>query len=343
MNINKDNFNLDYLNNDLNGINVKSLKNKSKLINSTLLVHILGFMIMPFIFVYTIQKILPFLINTFPDAVFLREDYFWNYLINIVTLSFINVIPFMYVLKKTKFNYKSFFSFDGFKIKKAFKYCFIGLGLNYFVAFLAVNLTEFLKKFNINAIEPDLSAPKDSIITTVLYVFMIIVVAPITEEFLCRGAILNLLKPYGKKFSIIISAAVFSILHGNLFQMPGSFILGLFLGYLAIKYDSIIMPIIVHFMNNFLSVIISIFLLNKNIENTEQMAPTDTFIIGLYSTFILFCFIYSGYKIFKNIGKKPFKGDIKIKGRYKIFVSNIFFPLLFILYLIRFLNYIKIS
>lgn len=62
------------------------------------------------------------------------------------------------------------------------------------------------------------------------------IVAPITEELIFRGYIQGALSRYGKKFSIICSALLFGIFHGNLVQTPYAFLAGLLLGYVAAEY-----------------------------------------------------------------------------------------------------------
>ena len=73
--------------------------------------------------------------------------------------------------------------------------------------------------------------------------------APITEEILFRGLIQRTLRPYGKRFAIIMSAFAFGIFHGNLLQTPYAFLVGLILGYVASEY-SIGWAMLLHMINN---------------------------------------------------------------------------------------------
>ena len=75
------------------------------------------------------------------------------------------------------------------------------------------------------------------------------IVAPITEELIFRGYIQGALSRYGKKFSIICSALLFGIFHGNLVQTPYAFLAGLLLGYVAAEYH-IGWSIGIHMFNN---------------------------------------------------------------------------------------------
>ena len=75
------------------------------------------------------------------------------------------------------------------------------------------------------------------------------ILAPITEELLFRGLIQRTLMPYGKRFAILCTAFTFGIFHGNLFQAPYAFLVGLVLGYVACEY-SIAWAMVLHMLNN---------------------------------------------------------------------------------------------
>jgi len=73
--------------------------------------------------------------------------------------------------------------------------------------------------------------------------------APIVEEIIFRGMVMRGLEPYGKRFAIVASAALFGLFHGNLVQTPYAFAVGLVLGYAAMEY-SIGWAMVLHMINN---------------------------------------------------------------------------------------------
>ena len=75
------------------------------------------------------------------------------------------------------------------------------------------------------------------------------VLAPVTEELLCRGLIQRILMPYGKRLAILGSAFLFGLFHGNILQAPYAFTVGLVLGYVAAEY-SIAWAMVLHMINN---------------------------------------------------------------------------------------------
>lgn len=82
------------------------------------------------------------------------------------------------------------------------------------------------------------------------------IVPAIIEEFAVRGVVMQPLRRFGDTFAIIASAFIFSIMHGNMAQIPYTVVGGVYLGYLTIATGSIWPSIILHFINNLYSVII---------------------------------------------------------------------------------------
>jgi len=82
-------------------------------------------------------------------------------------------------------------------------------------------------------------------------IMTIVIAAPLLEEILCRGIILKgLLKRYPARKAIIISALFFGLVHMNPWQALPAFCIGLFMGWIFYKTNSIIPGIIVHATNN---------------------------------------------------------------------------------------------
>ena len=89
----------------------------------------------------------------------------------------------------------------------------------------------------------------------IINLFTIAVLPALLEEMIYRGYILRTLRSYGDGFAVLISAMLFSLMHGNLRQIPFAFIVGLFLGFLYVQTNNIWIPIVVHFVNNGISVV----------------------------------------------------------------------------------------
>lgn len=79
----------------------------------------------------------------------------------------------------------------------------------------------------------------------------IVIAAPILEEILFRGVILEgFLKNYNPQKAILLSAVIFGGAHLNPWQAYGAFLIGIFIGWLYWKTRSLIPGILIHFINN---------------------------------------------------------------------------------------------
>jgi len=106
-------------------------------------------------------------------------------------------------------------------------------------------LPEFIR----DALEKSLKiqSPLDLIIVVVSAVFL----AAIIEEMLFRGFLqASLEKQIGVKKAIVLSAIIFSFVHGNPWWIIQIIIVGILLGVMAWKSNSIIPTSIVHLINN---------------------------------------------------------------------------------------------
>lgn len=98
---------------------------------------------------------------------------------------------------------------------------------------------------------------------SLIFTIGILIVAPIMEELIFRGIILKgFCTNYPPSKAIIISAIIFGFVHGKPLQIWGAIIIGLFLGYIYYKTQSIGITIVLHFSAN-LSAILTTYLTNK--------------------------------------------------------------------------------
>jgi membrane protease YdiL (CAAX protease family) len=84
----------------------------------------------------------------------------------------------------------------------------------------------------------------------------IIIAAPILEELVFRGIILDgLLKKYSPIKSILVSSILFGVVHFNPWQFIAAFIIGCFSGWVYYKTRKLTPSIIIHFANNLVAFI----------------------------------------------------------------------------------------
>lgn len=121
----------------------------------------------------------------------------------------------------------------------------------------------------------------NSIFACVIALIGTAIVPAICEEFAMRCCCVQLLRKYGKGFAVLSISIVFGLLHGNVIQFVFAFLVGLVLGYLTVKTDSVIPAMLVHALNNGMSVIASI----VGYASTEKIADSVT--VGMYVFWLL--------------------------------------------------------
>ena len=87
----------------------------------------------------------------------------------------------------------------------------------------------------------------------------LVLLPAVCEELLFRGLIFKGLKPYGKTFSIVVSALMFSIFHMSIEQAVYPFVMGLLFGVIMYNENNILYCIAVHFISNFTTLTLSYF------------------------------------------------------------------------------------
>ncbi len=88
-------------------------------------------------------------------------------------------------------------------------------------------------------------------------IFVVGVLPGICEEVMFRGFILSALRKKGLWYGIILSAILFGSFHLDPFRFLPVTLLGIWLGYLAVRTNSLYVPILAHFAQNSLAILIT--------------------------------------------------------------------------------------
>ena len=98
----------------------------------------------------------------------------------------------------------------------------------------------------------------------IISLFQVCILAPIIEEILMRGYLLNgLTANYGSIIALLVSSLLFALLHFNMVQTLSSFICGIVLGLLYLQTETIFCCILTHAGYNLISYITTILPLFK--------------------------------------------------------------------------------
>jgi len=108
-------------------------------------------------------------------------------------------------------------------------------------------------------------------------ILMIAILPAIAEEILFRGALAKLFKDWTKNvhMAVFISSFIFAAIHMQFYGFLPRFLLGMALGYLFFWSGSLWLPIVAHFTNNFLSVMVEFLYRSGNIKTNAENFGTD--------------------------------------------------------------------
>jgi membrane protease YdiL (CAAX protease family) len=147
-----------------------------------------------------------------------------------------------------------------------------------------------------------------NIFELIFVVIVVAVVPAISEEAMFRGFIQRSfelkLKPY---LAILLTAIFFSAYHFNPYGFIPLFILGAYFGFTAYMTRSLVIPVILHFLNNFSAVLLYHILGNDELLKSDTAIKGDelsSYLILLVVLTLLFVFliaIINKYYSFKTI------------------------------------------
>lgn len=154
------------------------------------------------------------------------------------------------------------------------------------------------------------------------------ILAPIVEELLYRKLLIDRTIKYGAGISILISALIFGLCHGNLTQAISAFIGGCFFAAIYVKTGKIIYTIILHMAANFFCLVVDNLMAFGNI--TIEMALIGVMAILIAIT-IYYIYKYRGkFKAIKDNISKLLKESLLNAGM----VLYILYSLIFIISLL---------
>ncbi|BBM45558.1 CPBP family intramembrane glutamic endopeptidase [Leptotrichia trevisanii] len=177
-------------------------------------------------------------------------------------------LPIIYYFVKTYKKYEYFKTNEKLKAKDFSIYFALAFWVGNFFSFLIVLMSSHKGRTPVVAIyEP-------------LYIDMImtVCVAPILEEIVFRGVIMNNLKKYGIKIAIIVNSVFFALSHYNIEMIIPAFFTGIIFSYVTYKY-SIKYSILIHFFLNAITKTSQVLILLR--------IEILLILVGLFSAFLI--------------------------------------------------------
>lgn len=146
--------------------------------------------------------------------------------------------------------------------------------------------------FKASSLPYELNSPASYVISLI----SLAVIPAVCEELIFRGILVNALKSKGKVFAIVLSSIMFSIFHFSPSQLIYPICFGLILGVVYLRTNNILFPMLLHFINNALSLSIQYF---SNSSGT--FVHSSSMLIYAIITFAVWvCMMFYLFKDFKN-------------------------------------------
>jgi membrane protease YdiL (CAAX protease family) len=186
------------------------------------------------------------------------------------------------------------------------------LNLKTFIRYIAVTLTLMwigniigliITTLLSNIASLDIANPVQQLINSTdiwLNLLLISIIGPVFEEFFFRKLLIDRTVKYGAKISILLSALMFGLFHGNLNQFFYAFLMGGFFAYVYMKTGKLIYPILLHIIVNLMGSVVSLFVVMSvgNLTSGTYVAADLAIVIG-YLVIMIISFIIGIITLFK--------------------------------------------
>lgn len=214
---------------------------------------------------------------------------FWNtalgYLFNAIFMNIAFVLVFVYYYRRMKKS--DVFTRPNQNTLKYFGICIIiGISTLYLLSGVLNYFQLLVDKLDLGSgsLMYELNSPKTYLISLV----SLALIPAICEELIFRGVLVNCLKQKGEIFAIVLSSIMFSIFHFSLYQLIYPICFGLILAIVYLRTKNIIFPILLHFINNALSLSIQYF---SNSDSSTVFTHSATMLMLAIITFAIWILI----------------------------------------------------
>ena len=178
--------------------------------------------------------------------------------INMLTFLLANVGFGFIGLKWAKIKPSSLIRTRDYHFSDAVTHCLAGLFIWVAAAQISTGIEDIVSQYGFTTDVMDSDYGETGLGFAILTIYTCII-APVTEEFFFRGALMKIFSKSNQRFGIVASAVFFGLAHGNLPQFMLAFLIGIFLGHIDMKHNSIVPSVVVHIFINTMVTMISAF------------------------------------------------------------------------------------
>jgi len=190
-------------------------------------------------------------------------------------------------------------------------------GFGYGIALLTLLASYLISRFSSgqtyieDLLRPTLIEPSSNLAGVLAMVFMLVIIAPVLEEFWVRGIMFDALKPYGTGIAIIFTSVIFGLMHGSLYMLFYTTAYGFALGYIRYATNSLLIVTILHAIIN--SIAAGTLFLSSLMEITNEEIKAINTIYLIYTLAVLVMIIV-GVVVF--LAKIPAIRKFKIENAW---------------------------
>lgn len=188
------------------------------------------------------------------------------------------LLPFLLLVYVTRIPTRELINFRPFHASVTVPSMFIALGASVIGYVASIMLSSLLAVFGLQPVMSDISFPEEPA-AAFFFLLNLTILAPIAEEIVFRGVIMNLLRRFGDCFALLLSSLLFAAVHMNLVQIPNAFIMGLVIGYFSLCTGSLWTGVCIHMLNNALVMLLNGLL---NLVPVDMQLLVMFVVYGLY-------------------------------------------------------------
>lgn len=112
--------------------------------------------------------------------------------------------------------------------------------------------------------------------TNPLKIVVMVILAPLLEEYIFRKQIIDKTAKYGEKTAVIFSGLLFGLFHTNMFQFFYAFFVGMLFSYVYLRTGRLIYTVILHGVINFCGSVIAPYIISKiDFDAVNKIATLD--------------------------------------------------------------------
>ncbi len=254
----------------------------------------IGFAIIFFvIFSFTLPNVVLGFIRIFNPYLHVYKDGtvlspFITQLVDLISGNLALLLPFLLLAFIYRAPFSQILPFRHFHSSIAVPALFISMGASVIGFAASVMLSSFLSLFGVMPVMSDFSIPEEPA-AAFLFLLNLTVLAPITEEIVFRGVIMNTLRRFGDCFALLLSSLLFAAVHMNLVQMPNAFIMGLVIGYFTLCTGSLWTGICIHILNNSLVLLLNgvLYLVPENSQLLVMLLAYTAYLAAGIAAFLV--------------------------------------------------------